>query len=90
MLTLCMSVFIGAGSATAFAYDGGAEAIPCEHEYIEQIYDATCTEKGYTEYVCELCGESYKDNFTDVKAHNYSETKTEPTCTKRLYNLCLR
>ena len=60
MLTALTSVFVGTG-ATAYA------AEVCTHEYDEHIIEATCTEMGYTEYVCSLCGESYKDNYTEAK-----------------------
>ena len=36
MLTVCMSAFIGAGGATAFAYEGEQEPVAeCAHEYTE-------------------------------------------------------
>ena len=28
----------------------------CRHEYIDQKIEPTCTEKGYTEHLCTLCG----------------------------------
>ena len=46
MLTACMSAFIGAGGATAFAYEGEEPAIECEHEYTEETVSGTCYEKG--------------------------------------------
>ena len=58
----------------------------CTHEYGEGIIHApTCTAEGYTEYVCTLCGESYKDDFTDRAEHAYSEVVIEPTCTHEGY-----
>ena len=58
----------------------------CVHEYGEGIVHApTCTAEGYTEYVCTLCGESYKDDFTDRAEHAYSEVVIEPTCTHEGY-----
>ena len=44
MLTACMSAFIGAGGATAFAYEGEEPAIECEHEYTEETVSGTCYE----------------------------------------------
>ena len=78
MLTALTSVFVGTG-ATAYA------AEVCTHEYDEHIIEATCTEMGYTEYVCSLCGESYKDNYTEAKGHTYTETETQATCTEKGY-----
>ena len=55
-----------------------------EHDYAENIVAPTCTTKGYTEYVCQRadCGHSYRDNYTDVTAHNYGawETVSEAHC----------
>lgn len=58
----------------------------CLHEYGEGIVHApTCTAEGYTEYICTLCGESYKDDFTERAEHTYSEVVIEPTCTHEGY-----
>ena len=38
------------------------------HDYAEQIVAPTCTEEGYTAYVC-TCGESYKDNYVEALGH---------------------
>ena len=44
MLTVCMSAFIGAGGATAFAYEGEQEPVAeCAHEYTEEVVEGTCT-----------------------------------------------
>ena len=40
MLTVCMSAFIGAGGATAFAYEGEQEPVAeCTHEYTEEVVE---------------------------------------------------
>ena len=42
--------------------------LPCGHDRENDSsveYPATCTEQGYTEYFCEICGSSYKANYTD-------------------------
>ena len=58
----------------------------CTHEYGEGIIHApTCTAEGYTEYICTLCGESYRDNYTERAEHTYSEVVIEPTCTHEGY-----
>ena len=47
MLTVCMSAFIGAGGATAFAYDGEQESVAeCAHEYTEEVVEALALRKG--------------------------------------------
>lgn len=76
MLTALTSVFVGTG-ATAYA------AEVCTHEYDEHIIEATCTEMGYTEYVCSLCGESYKDNYTEAKGIPIPKRKRKRHVPKR-------
>lgn len=78
--------------SAAFLFAGftGGEPVSaeeaCVHEYGEGIVHApTCTAEGYTEYICTLCGESYKDDFTDRAEHTYSEVIIEPTCTHEGY-----
>lgn len=46
------------------------------HSYSIKVTLATCTEKGYTTYICS-CGDTYKDNYTDP-SHSYTNYK----CTK--------
>ncbi len=33
--------------------------------------DPTCTEKGYTTYTCEICENSFNEDFVDALGHNY-------------------
>ena len=54
--------------------------LPKKHNYTAVVVDPTCTEKGYTEYTCTDCGDSYKDNYTDIIPHAYEKTVTAPTC----------
>ena len=62
------------------------ETAVCEHEYGDGVvHEPTCTAEGYTEYICTLCGASYKDEFTDRAEHTYSEVVVEPTCTHEGY-----
>ncbi len=53
----------------------GEDTHECDDEY---IYDSvvtapTCTEKGYTTYICR-CGKTYVDNYVDVDKNNHSYT----------------
>ena len=41
-----------------------------EHAYESTVTAPTCTEKGYTTYICDLCGDSYVDNYTDPRPLN--------------------
>ena len=70
------------GGKQASAEDGAV----CVHEYGEGVIHApTCAAEGYTEYVCTLCGASYKDNYTGRTEHTYSEVVIAPTCTHEGY-----
>ncbi len=52
------------------------------HNYESTVVAPTCIEKGYTKYVCKICGDSYIDNYTDKIEHSYSPRKGfGPTCT---------
>jgi len=55
------------------------------HKYTETVIPPTCTQQGYTHYVCERCSDSYDDNFTDIIEHSYVATIVEPTCESRGY-----
>ncbi|MGN0611848.1 MAG: fibronectin type III domain-containing protein, partial [Ruminiclostridium sp.] len=35
------------------------------HSYTENVVDPTYSEQGYTQHTCSVCGDSYKDNYTD-------------------------
>ncbi len=48
-----------------------------KHTYSAVITAPTCTEKGYTTYVCE-CGNSYIADYTDKIKHNYTAEITTP------------
>ena len=54
------------------------------HAYTSKIVAPTCTEKGYTEFTC-VCGDSYKEDYTDALGHGYVKTVVEPTCTDKGY-----
>jgi len=43
------------------------------HDYREQVVKATCTTPGYTEYTCANCGDSYRQSFTPLADHTWSE-----------------
>ena len=53
------------------------------HAYTESVVEPTCSQKGYTLYVCGRCGDSYTDNETAAKGHSFGEwiTDTDSTCT---------
>lgn len=87
VLSVALIFCLNIGNVKAFADENEV----CEHEYEESIVEATCSEMGYTLYTCKLCGDNYKDNFTDFKEHNFTEIVIAPTCTERGYttHLCV-
>ena len=50
------------------------------HSYTETVTAPTCTEKGFTTYICD-CGETYTGNETDPLGHSWNDGKVtkEPT-----------
>ncbi|MCR5079580.1 MAG: hypothetical protein K6B65_06680, partial [Bacilli bacterium] len=43
----------------------------------------TCTEQGYTEYVCSRCGDIHHDDFVEAHGHDYHHhDEVLPTCTE--------
>ena len=42
-------------------------------DYIATVTKPTCTEQGYTSYTCSICGETYKDDFTDAIGHYWKK-----------------
>ena len=62
----------------------GDEEEECDHVYTSVVTEPTCEEQGYTTHTCELCGDSYKDSYTDALGHEWDEGKVtkEATCTE--------
>ena len=57
----------------------------CTHDWVAgTVHAATCTEGGYTEYECSLCGATKQDDVTAALGHDFGEWQTtlEPTCTE--------
>lgn len=82
------AIFLTFGGASSVAF---AAETDCPHEYREEIVASTCTEQGYTKYICELCGDSYKDNYIESKGHSFSEVIVPATCAEQGFttHLCL-
>ncbi len=56
-----------------------------DHNFIsENVVEPTCTEQGYTTYICE-CGVSYFADYTEAAGHSYTAVVTDSTCTTRGY-----
>lgn len=64
------------------------------HSYTTTVTQPTCTAQGYTTHTCSVCGDSYKDSYTNVLGHAWDNgvvtkpaTDIEPgvktfTCTR--------
>ena len=58
------------------------EAAPHMHDYMETVTKPTCTEQGYTTYLCE-CGDTYIGNETEALGHTeVTDKAVEATCTE--------
>ena len=44
-----------------------------DHNYIGTVTEPTCTEDGYTTYVCSRCGDTYVDDVVEAKGHTLGE-----------------
>ena len=54
---------------------------PRGHKYFPVVTRPTCTEGGYTTYICFRCNDKYIDSYTDPRGHTYNAVVTPPTCT---------
>jgi len=55
------------------------------HSYEPHVTEPTCTEDGYTQYICTACGNSYTSDYTAATGHDHKARVTSPTCTKQGY-----
>ncbi len=60
----------------------GSEIPVIPHDYAAEVVEPTCTEGGFTSYVCKVCGDNYIDNEVDKLGHDYAVEVVEPTCTE--------
>ena len=65
------------------------------HSYDITVTDPTCTESGYSTYVCTVCDYTYVDDYVYALGHNYRGwwDKLDPTCCDSGYfghNYCYR
>ena len=62
--------------------DCGAVLKPATgHSYKAEVTAPTCTEMGFTTYVCSACGDTYKADYTNPTGHKHSDwiVDREPT-----------
>ena len=52
------------------------ERIPVlQHEYEAFVTAPTCTDRGYTEYICKNCQDRYRDNSVEALGHTYDDDR---------------
>ena len=67
-----------------------------DHDYMTRKTEATCTQKGYTEYICKNCAHSFigEHSYTDPLGHSFGEWEelTAATCSHggELCRRCIR
>ncbi len=58
------------------------------HTYVDTVVPPSCETGGYTEHVCSVCGNNYRDAYTDNIRHDYAVTEeAEATCTTDAYRI---
>ena len=78
------TVCLGCGVVLAIGDD--LDTVAHTYEVSESVA-STCQTKGYTTYVCSVCGDTYTQEDTGVGAHDYQAVVTEPTCTQAGYTI---
>ena len=81
--TVCGNYYADAvGNDQLFAQE--VEIAAKGHTYVANVVAPACEERGYTEYVCSDCGDSYTDplSYTQPAGHKFSEWQmaTPSTC----------
>ena len=56
-----------------------------EHKYKTEKVQSTCRNVGYTNHICEICGNSYITDMMPIISHSYERITKEPTCTDKGY-----
>ena len=68
--------------------DGENDIHSAVHSYKGTVVEPTCTQRGYTQYICEVCGIQYTDNYTDALGHDYKPSSiVSPSCTEQGYTV---
>lgn len=58
----------------------------CSHEGASSVVtDPTCTEDGYIDHLCSLCGYKWTEAGESATGHSYTETVTAPTAAEHGY-----
>ena len=62
------------------------EAATHVHEYAKTVVVETCTSQGYTLHTC-YCGNEYKSDYINVRAHDIEQEIIKPTCTTKGFTI---
>ena len=54
----------------------------CAHDYKMIVKEYSCTEGGFTTYICTKCGDSFSDDYILPSGHDYQTTVKQPACTE--------
>lgn len=55
------------------------------HSYKTVKHNSTCRITGYTEHICEVCGDNYITDITPLISHAYESITKKPTCVDKGY-----
>ncbi len=87
LISLLLCACMLASSAPVHA--SGEDALPdqsdaCPHAYeAASVVEPSCSEPGYTVYICALCGDVLRGDYTDPLPHTPVETgELPPSCTE--------
>ena len=75
------------GGKPVHLVDGQYVNLLCQHSYQAVVTQPTCTEAGYTTYICVDCSDSYVDNYTDAIGHDYNAVVVASGCTTDGYTI---
>ena len=59
----------------------------CGHDYREYVTAPGCVNEGWTDHICSLCYDSYRDSYTEMLGHDYVSDTVAPTCTQQGYTI---
>ena len=74
--SLCTHPYVLGGDCNSLGYCaacGKSVGTLADHRYQRQTVYPDCTDGGYVEYVCSVCGDSYREDATDPKGHTYGQ-----------------
>ena len=55
------------------------------HNYHTTTHNATCRSVGYTDHICEVCGDNFVTDIKPLISHAYEHITKEPTCEDKGY-----